>query len=214
MYDTGIDGVIINSGLLATEVESEDVAKKNMEKILNATDNIQFGIYECPIPYKRIISINLMKWMADTGRFEFLKSTSCNLNEIKSKLAVTNGSNVKINNANIPTALSSLKAGAHGIASIASNFYPELISYLANYKEKELANVEKLNTWLTIVDILIHQVYPMSAKYFLHKRGMNIQLNTRIPMGSFAYQDYVKFDELLNGFYLISEELEIDVYRF
>jgi 4-hydroxy-tetrahydrodipicolinate synthase len=113
MYDTGIDGVIINSGLLATEVESEDVAKKNMEKILNATDNIQFGIYECPIPYKRIISVNLMKWMAETGRFEFLKSTSCNLNEIKSKLAVTKGSNFKINNANIPTALSSLKAGAH-----------------------------------------------------------------------------------------------------
>jgi hypothetical protein len=54
----------------------------------------------------------------------------------------------------------------------------------------------------------------MSAKYFLQKRGMNIQLNTRIPMGSFAYQDYVKFDELLNGFYLISEELEIDVHRF
>lgn len=214
IYDTGIQGVVINSGLLALEVESDDVVKKNMEEILNGTGNIPFGIYECPVPYKRIISVNIMKWMAESGRFEFLKSTSCNLNEIQSKLGVTSGSKVKINNANIPTSLSSMKAGAHGIASIASNFYPELITYLANYQDKEPVKIEKLNTWLTIVDILIHQFYPMSAKYFLQKRGMDIQLNTRIPMGSFTYQDYIKFDELLNGFYLISEELEIDVHKF
>ena len=214
IYDTGVEGVIINSGLLALETESDDVVKRNLEQILNETDTIPLGIYECPVPYKRIISVNLMKWMADSGRFQFLKSTSCNLNEIKSKLSVTNGSTVKINNANIPTSLSSLKAGAHGIASIASNFYPELITYLANYQDKEPLKIDKVNAWLTVVDNLIHQFYPMSAKYFLQKRGMNIQLNTRIPMGSFTYQDYVKFDELLKGFYLISEELEIDVYKF
>ena len=214
IYDTGVDGVIINSSLLAMEEESDDLWKKNMEEILEATGNIPLGLYECPVPYKRIIAADNMKWMAESGRFEFLKSTSCNLNEIKSKLAVTKGSKVKIHNANVPTALSSIKAGAHGIASIASNFYPELISYLVKNTESEPEKIEKLNTWLTIVDTLIHQFYPLSAKYFLHKRGTDILPNTRVPVGSFRFQDYVKFDALLKGFEIIANELHIEIHRF
>ncbi|MEQ6120955.1 dihydrodipicolinate synthase family protein [Reichenbachiella sp. MALMAid0571] len=214
IYDTGIYGVILNTNQLATPTESEEVVKKNLTKILDDTGDIPLGVYECPVPYKRLLSPELLGWMGETKRFVFLKDTCCNLDQIISKLDAVKGTPLQIFNANISTGLGSIEAGAAGLGSTSSNFYPELLSYLSVNLHGDAQKLNKVNTLITIFDSLIHECYPMSAKYFMQLRGMKINLDGRIPSGSFTFQDYVKFDQLFKALENLANELEIDIYRF
>ncbi len=54
---TGVDAVILVTNLLAGESESDSVWKKRMEAILlEIPEDLRLGLYECPYPYKRILS--------------------------------------------------------------------------------------------------------------------------------------------------------------
>ena len=214
IHGTGTYAVIMNSNQLAMQSESDEVLKKNMDQILASTGDIPLGVYECPVPYKRLVSPQLLGWLGQTGRFAFLKDTCCNLDQIKLKLQAVEGTRLQIYNANISTGMSSIQFGAKGLASTASNFYPELIQYLAQNPNLENKESNKINTFITLMDSLIHEYYPMSAKYFMQLRGMKISTLTRTPVGHFTHQDFVKFDKLFEAFGILSEELEIEVYRF
>ncbi len=54
IYDTGVHAVILNTSQLATQAEPDAVLKKNIDRILEETGTIIFGVYECPEPYKRL----------------------------------------------------------------------------------------------------------------------------------------------------------------
>jgi 4-hydroxy-tetrahydrodipicolinate synthase len=210
IYQTGISAVILNTSQLAAQSENEEAMKRNLEFILEKTDDITLGVYECPEPYKRLLSPEILTWMAKTNRFMFLKETSCNLDEIQLKTDAAKGSKLGIYNANIPTTVESLRIGAAGVATIASNYYPELVHFLVSNVNTKTEKYEYLNEMLTVLDPLIHQVYPLSAKYFLQKRGLEIEIFTRKKL-AFSHQDYIKFDKLLKVFKRIAEELEIEI---
>ena len=210
--DTGTDAVILNSNQLAEENETDDDWKRNTEFILESTGDIKLGIYECPVPYKRLINPELLRWLANTKRFVFLKETSCDMHIIRAKLDVVKNTPLKILNANIPTTPESIKEGAHGVASIASNFYPELVKRFVDNVNSDSSVHQKLRGMLSVIDPLIHEAYPKSAKYFLKKRGIKIDTFTRKNV-DFTYQDYLKFDKLHEVFVNLSEELEIELFK-
>jgi 4-hydroxy-tetrahydrodipicolinate synthase len=212
--DTGVNGVILNSNQMAYESQSDDEWKSHADKIVTGTVDIDFGVYECPVPYKRLLSPALTKWLGETGRFKFIKETSCDMEVIKLKLAAVVGSQLGIYNANIATGLSSIQAGAKGFASTASNFYPEFINFFSESSNLESKAVKRLNAFITVFDELLHISYPLSAKYFLQKRGMDIELFTRGSVPAFTTQDYIKFDQLYYVFETLAEELEIDIYKW
>lgn len=212
IYQSGVNAVVLNTNQLARESESDTVWMKNIEYILKNTDNIPLGLYECPVPYKRLLSPELLKWLAQTGRFGFFKETSCNLNQINPKLEAIKGSSIKLLNANIPTAMKSLQNGASGVATTATNFYPELVKYLVSNFNLKNEKTEQVNSWLTVADSLIDINYPLSAKYFLKLRGIEIKTNTRLKNLQFSFQDYVKFDKLLRVFTRLANDLEIDIF--
>ena len=90
---------------LAKENESDEVWLENLKKLLEMIPkDVPLGFYECPYPYKRIISPELLKWCADTGRFYFIKDTSCDIENMKAKLEVIKGTNLKLFNANCVSA--------------------------------------------------------------------------------------------------------------
>lgn len=216
IFDTGIEAVVINSNQLTDPGEGENIFKRKLEELLSLTGTIPLGVYECPVPYKRLLSPALMKWMGETGRFLYHKDTSCNLDDIKAKLEVIRGTPLGLYNANTPTALSSVKAGARGISPIAANFYPELFAYQWKYQDSEEHTeiVSRLDALLTVMDILIHQYYPLSAKLFLKKRGLVISENTRIPVSSLAQQDYIKLDAIIKVLNDLGHELGISLVKF
>ena len=87
MAETGVDAVILITNRLAKEDESDDVWLQNLQTILaQLPQEVPLGFYECPYPYKRVLSPRVTRWCAESGRFFFLKDTCCDLEQIKEKV--------------------------------------------------------------------------------------------------------------------------------
>jgi 4-hydroxy-tetrahydrodipicolinate synthase len=135
-------------------------------------ENIALSFYECPHPYKRIISPALLKWCSETGRFFFLKDTSCDLGNMNEKMKAVGESGLKIYNANTATLLESLKLGIAGYSGIMANFHPDLYVWLhRNWAEKP-EEAEHLISFLSMTSLIEKQLYPVNAKYYLMLEGI------------------------------------------
>ena len=77
IVDMGVDSYVFISNQFAAPDESEEVVKERIQYLIDHVKADSFGIYECPYPYKRVISPELLKWIASTGKFAFLKDTCC-----------------------------------------------------------------------------------------------------------------------------------------
>ncbi|WP_174734439.1 dihydrodipicolinate synthase family protein [Mesobacillus harenae] len=177
--NTGVDAVVLVTNRLAKEDESDDVWIENAEKILNALPDMPFGLYECPYPYKRLLSDKLTKWCAASGRFYFLKDTSCKVEDMVRKIELCAGSNLKIFNANAPTLLDSLKIGVSGYSGIMANFHPELYSWLVKNWQGNEDKASKLQSFLGIASVIEKQLYPTNAKYYHTLEDHNVNINGR-----------------------------------
>ncbi|MFE5318267.1 dihydrodipicolinate synthase family protein [Paenibacillus sp. NPDC056579] len=182
--ETGVDAVVIVSNRLAADGEDDAVWIRNMSSILHAIPEISFGIYECPYPYKRLLSPEVLKWCADTSRFHFLKDTSCDLQQMEAKLAAVKGSGLKLYNANSTTLLESLKLGAAGFSGVMANFHPELYVELVQTWSHDQAKADRLQTFLSVASLIELQMYPVNAKYHLQQLGLPIQTTCRVADAS------------------------------
>ncbi len=166
MADTGVAAVILITNRLAKEDESDETWRKNCARLLEGIrKDVPLGFYECPYPYKRLITVENIKWCASTGRFYFLKDTCCDLAQIQEKLGAIKGTNLKLYNANTTTLLDSLRAGAAGFSGVMANFHPKLYGWLCKNVEDERA--EELEAFLSVASLIERQYYPVNAKYHL-----------------------------------------------
>jgi 4-hydroxy-tetrahydrodipicolinate synthase len=176
---TGVQAVVLVSNRLAQADEPEEVWRRNAEEILQAVPDIPFGIYECPYPYKRLLSPELLRWCAETGRFLFLKDTCCDTEQLKRKLEAVRGSGLRIYNANAATLLDSLRAGAHGYSGVMANFHPDLYVRLCNLAHSHPAEAQRLQAFLGVASVIENQFYPVNAKYAMGLEGVQLGLQTR-----------------------------------
>ena len=167
MAGTGADNIVLIPNRLAAENESDDVLLKNLDYVLaHADPSITFGCYECPYPYKRVLTPRVISYMADTGRFAFMKDTCCDAEKVFEKIKAGRGI-VRLFNANCSQLLITLQGGASGFSGVMANYHPEAYSWLcANYESQpELA--KKLSDFLGIVSCVESRMYPVSAKKYL-----------------------------------------------
>lgn len=216
IYDTGIKAVVISTNQPCNEHCSDDAFKSKMELLMAKTESIPLGLYECPVPYQRLMSPETLGWLAGSGRFLYHKDTSCDLNDIKTKVDVTRNTDLGIYNAHVPTGIESLRYGARGLSPIGANLYPELFSELLALLEDtgRQKDVEKLNDALNMMDTIIHHNYPYAAKLFLQKRGFDIETNCRTHGTPMKPHDLNKLDTVMNVFEQLSEELGVEIIRF
>lgn len=216
IYDTGAAAVISITSILASPLESDEILKKRLEEVINKTENIPLGLYECPLPYKRLINPQLMEWLAETGRFLYHKDTTCHSAAIEKKMQSIKGGVFNLYNADTPTALDSLEYGASGISPIGANFYPELYTYLIGqfWESGRTPEVNHLYSLLIIMDRIVHSFYPLSAKLFLQKRGLNITVNSRIPTEAMTKADVIRFDALFDVFQSLVKTYNIETVLF
>jgi len=210
--DTGVQAVIGITGLLANEDESDEVFNGRVEELMQLTGNIPLGFYECPVPYKRLISLGQLEKFVSTGRVTYHKDTCLDIEQIKAKLKATEGNaGFGLYDAYMAHAVESLKAGSAGLSCIQGNYFPELIVWLCNnYNNASLAaEVDRVQQFfITHMDVM-HNVYPKVAKYYLQKRGVNISTYTRRDVGSFTPEIQQNVDELYAAYTVLSNELEI-----
>lgn len=216
MYDTGVAAVVLITNQLVEPEEGDEVLKKNIETLLKLTGNIPLGIYECPAPYKRLLTPAMIKWLGETGHFCYHKDTSCDMDAIKAKLAASKDTPLSLYNANTATALESLKFGAAGISPIGANLYPEFYSLLVNglKQGKDTEYLVKLNATLSIMDAVVDQHYPLPAKLFLKMRGLPISTTCRIPCGVMKSENYLKVNDLMRLFKSTANSFNINMEPF
>lgn len=173
MADTGIDALVLITNRLSSEGESDETWKRNLEKLLRELpEETPLGFYECPFPYKRIISPDVLKWCAETGRFLFLKDTSCDAENIRLKLEAVQGTGLNIYNANTATLLETLKLGVTGYSGVMANFHPELYVWLMKNWRQLPEEADHMSNFLSIASFIEKQLYPVNAKYYLMLEGI------------------------------------------
>ncbi len=178
---TGADAVILITNRLAKEEESDEVWLKNLQELMSLLpEDVPLGFYECPYPYKRLITPEQLKWCAKTGRFYFTKDTSCDIDEIKEKIDAIKGSQLKFFNANTSTLLESLELGGNGFSGVMANFHPDLYVWLTGNYDMDKEKAKEVSDFLTTVSMIERQVYPVNAKYYQQLLGNFDTIHTRV----------------------------------
>ena len=171
--DTGVDAVILITNRLACDHETSEVWKENLDWLLARIDPaVQLGFYECPVPYKRLISDEELAFTASTGRFRFMKDTCCDLETLKKRAAILEGSGMLLYNANVSTLLDSVIAGCAGFSGVMANFHPDLYVWMLENYEKYPEQARDLQCLLTMCSMIERQAYPVNAKFHLKEMGI------------------------------------------
>jgi len=177
---TGVDGVILISNRLAAPSEPSAVALENLawltERIPGTVD---LGVYECPYPYKRLLSDDMVAWCAANGRYTFIKDTSCDLEVMRRRVALAAGSRLRIANANSQTLLASLRSGCSGFSGVMANVHPELYVWLYENWRRAPEQAERLARYLSVAALAETLDYPVCAKQFQHTLGNFRTVNCR-----------------------------------
>ena len=177
---TGVDAVILVSNLAAEQSEPDSLWIERTSTLLSKIpESTKLGIYECPYPYKRLLSNDVFKWLVSTERFHYLKDTCCDLDMIRARSEIAAGSSLKLYNANAATLLDSLKSGYSGYCGIMTNFHPELYVKLCDTWFEETEKVEKLQDFIGLASAIEYQYYPVNAKYSLYLEGLGFSLKSR-----------------------------------
>lgn len=178
VYETGADIVAWITNRLDIHNEGDKVWLNNAEKLLAMLpSDIRLGMYECPMPYKRLYTPEILKWARDTGKFYFIKDTCCDPEMIKERLEILKGSNLKLFNANAQTYLYSIRLGACGYSSVMSNFHPELYAWLTENPHHSKADIVQDLLCMSSFTESLH--YPTTAKYYLNRSGVKMNLESR-----------------------------------
>lgn len=165
----GVDAFVLVSNRLDPHNDGDDVWIANAEKLLAAIDPaLPLGIYECPHPYKRLLTPRILDWCVKSGRFCFIKDTCCEPEMLEQRLAQLNGTGVALFNANEQTLLHSLQHGAAGYSGIMGNFHPDLLVRLYDSFEAHPQAAQALSDILSMTAFTEALAYPVTAKYYLN----------------------------------------------
>ena len=176
---TGPDALILISNRMDIENTGDAQWIADTQKLIaQLPTSIPLGIYECPKPYKRLLSEAMIKWCAESGRFYFIKDTCCDAALIRKRLAWCEGSNLKIFNANAQTMLETAKDGCFGYCGVMANFHPALYTRLLKRETLYLRDTALLQAFLGLAATVETLTYPCCAKYYL-SQFESIPMETR-----------------------------------
>lgn len=176
----GAEAAVLLTSMIASRFEDDETWWDHAQWLMDRLPSeLPLGLYECPAPYKRLLSPELVGRLATSGRFVFLKETSCSLAQIDSKLRAAQGSAFSILNANAQLLVPSIRLGAAGFSGIMANMQAPLYAYL--WDRRALSGqgglYDALAGYLAASSALEASGYPASAKYVLNRMGvrMNVQ---------------------------------------
>lgn len=179
--ESGTDALILITNRLDINNEGDDVFIENTKKLLERLPKeVKLGFYECPYPYKRLVTPKILEWCKGTGRFYYMKDTCCDSKVIAERVELLKGSKFRLLNANCQTLLETMRAGAHGYCGIMCNYHPKLYAWLG-----ENINNEKADLVQSVIGTFGYTEsgvpYPLSAKYHMNLVGIPTEEITRNP---------------------------------
>jgi len=193
IYDSGTDALIMITNRLDPNNEGDDVLIRNAEALMaRLPEDAMLGLYECPHPYKRLVTPRILQWCVSTGRFRYMKDTCCDAAMIKERTEILKGSGFKLLNANCQTLLQTMREGADGYCGIMCNYHPRLYSWLCENYEKQPEKAELVQSVIgTFGFTEVGLPYPLTAKYHMNLCGIPTQ-NLARHRKSGELTDYAK----------------------
>ena len=177
---------VVSSGHVSDTMEEQgdDVFIANAEKLLKMLpEDVKLGLYECPHPYKRLVTPKILDWCLSTGKFYYMKDTCCDAAVMKERCAQLAGSSFKLLNANCQTFLESMQNGGDGYCGIMCNFHPKLYAWMGEHFEQDPEKAEQVQSVIgTFGFTEVGLPYPLTAKYHMNLCGLpteNIARNRR-----------------------------------
>ncbi len=191
MAMTGVDAVVLPLSVLFAEEVPEECIAGEIREILAAVPDTRFGLYECPVPYKRLLSTALLGELAHTcgERLCFLKDTCCDRELLRARNAAVAGTGLKIYNANLTTLAGSLRDGCAGFSGIAANFFPDALAELVDAIATDPAKADEIQMVFNMLARNVEFRYPRGAKEFLKQQGLPITDFCRTPRSGFSGEE-------------------------
>ena len=180
--EEGIDAYVFISNRFAEKDEDDDTFLRRLEHVAKALPDLPLGIYECPYPYKRLLSPYVIRRLGEIANFAFLKDTCCDLDQIKEKLEAAEATGLKIFNANAAMLLESLRLGCAGFSGVMANFHPRLYVKLCECWREEPGLAERLQAFVGMASLAEAQQYPVNAKYTIALDGVPMTWKCRVKM--------------------------------
>ena len=194
---TGIDCLVFVTNRLDPENLGSQHLFDTVETLMRELPpDLQLGLYECPAPYRRLLSDDEIAYFAQNPRFVILKDVSCDINTVRRRLELTKDSNLVISNANAAIAYEAMKSGARGFCGVFNNFHPDLYRWLQDEGEMHMELASELTRFLVLAAATEGMGYPKLAKAF-HQRLGTIQSSFSRAVPEDIFQKYWALESIL-----------------
>ena len=109
VWQSGTDALILITNRLDINNEGDDVWIENCKKVIaGLPEDVKLGLYECPYPYKRLVTPKILDFCLSTGKFYYMKDTCCDAKVMKERCEQLKDSHFRLLNANCQTLLESM----------------------------------------------------------------------------------------------------------
>jgi 4-hydroxy-tetrahydrodipicolinate synthase len=199
VHEAGADAVVMITNRFDPDNQGGDTLIHTADKLIRRIPSkIPLGLYECPFPYKRVLTLEELQWASEHENIHFLKDTCCNLEMLEKRLDIVRGTQLMLFNANAQTLLPTLRKGASGYSSVMANIHPELYVWLCANYSKYPEEAEHLQHILCFTALSETLSYPLIAKYIMRRQGVPVEINSRMcKKGTFtAYHAHI-MDQLM-----------------
>ena len=179
MADVGADELVLVTNRLDPENRGTAAFNSTLKSLLEALpSDLPLGLYECPAPYRRLLSDEEFRACLDTGRFAMMKDVSCDLATVKRRLAMAAGSDFTLINANAAIAAPAMRAGSRGFCGVSTNLHPDLYAWLYRSGDSELGR--ELASFLVTAALSEAFGYPALAKICQQRLGTLTSIRCRV----------------------------------
>ncbi|MBV9656251.1 MAG: dihydrodipicolinate synthase family protein [Acetobacteraceae bacterium] len=170
---TGADAVIlVTNHLDPKQTGAASVFLATLDTLLaRLPRDVPLGLYECPAPFRRLLSDDELRRCIDTNRFVVLKDVSCDLGTVQRRAAMVEGSPLALVNANAAIAWDAMQAGSRGFCGVHTNYHPDLYKWLMTSGAEHPDLRARLVPFLAMAALSEAYGYPAQAKLFHQRLG-------------------------------------------
>jgi len=184
MAETGIDALVLVTNRLDPALAGGTSFRENLNWLMGRLPpDLALGLYECPSPYRYLLSDDEFKFCRDSGRFCVLKDVSCDYETLMRRVEMARGSPLGVVNANSAIAWPALAAGAPGFCGIANNYHPDLYRWLAENGRQHPELAGEMAVFLTLAAMSENCGYPGLAKLYHQRLGTFASIGCRVFEG-------------------------------
>ena len=179
--DAGVDALVLVTNRLDTSNSGVEAFRRNLAALMaRLPTDLPLGLYECPAPYRRLLSDDEFLLCRDTGRFCVLKDVSCNLATVARRARLAAGTSLAVINANAAIAWQAMLQGSRGFSGVFTNFHPDLYAWLYRRDGHDATLVDELVTFLALAAMAEGMGYPRLAKRYLRDMGILASHSSRV----------------------------------